>query len=65
MAQKPFRDITDRDFFASLVMAGFAASSDRKDFMAAIHIHTSRAVEAADHLIASLKVPVGGKPKMP
>ena len=31
--------------------------------MAAVHTHASRAVEAADVLVASLEMPVGGKPK--
>jgi hypothetical protein len=56
MANKPFKDIIDRDLFARLIMA--AGEPDKR-----MDVHASRAVEAADHLIAALKVPVGSTPK--
>jgi hypothetical protein len=31
MANKPFKEITDRDLFAGLVLAAFPASSDREN----------------------------------
>jgi hypothetical protein len=58
MALKPFKDITDRDFFAGLIMAAFAARDPDKP----MGVHASRAVEGGRPLIAALKVPVGGKP---
>jgi hypothetical protein len=53
--------LTDRDLFAGLIMAAFAAT-DRERFMAQPTMAASCAVDAADHLIAALKIPVGGKP---
>jgi hypothetical protein len=58
MAQKPFKDITDRDLFAGLIIAAFAAKEPDKP----MGVHASRAVEAADHLIAALK-PTTGTPE--
>ena len=58
MANKPFKDITDRDLSAGLVMAALSASEPDKP----MNVHASRAVEAADHLIAALKVPIGKPP---
>jgi hypothetical protein len=54
MAQKPFRDITDRDLFAGLIMAAVAAKHPDRP----MGVRASRNVEAADHLIVALKVPV-------
>ena len=55
MANKPFKDITDRDLFAGLIMAAFASDA-RQDanFLNTMAVQASRAVEAADHLIAAL-----------
>jgi hypothetical protein len=58
MANKPLKDITDRDLFDGLVMAALPAGEPDKP----MSVHASRAVEAADHLIAALKVPIG-KPR--
>ena len=58
MANKPLKDITDRDLFAGHVMAALAASNPEKPLV----VHATRAVEAADHLLAALKVPIG-KPR--
>jgi hypothetical protein len=58
MANKPFKDITDRGLFAGLVMAALPASEPDKP----TSVHASRAVDAADHLIATLKVPIGKPP---
>ncbi len=56
---QPFKDITDRDLFAGLIMAAFAFREPAKP----MDVHASRAVEAADHSeFAALKVPVGKPP---
>jgi hypothetical protein len=60
MANKPLKDITDRDlFFAGLVMAPLPAGEPDNP----MSVHSSRAIEAADHLIAALKVPIGKPPR--
>jgi hypothetical protein len=57
MALKPFKDITDRDFFAGLIMAPFGQGSGQADGRPCQPRRRRRPT-----IIAALKVPVGGKP---
>lgn len=56
MANKPFKDITDRDLFAGLIVAAFGSSEADKP----MGVHDSRAVQAVGRPShCGAQVPVG------